>query len=146
MSILAVTGCATNKGITELKQFKTNDKSQVIILKDAETRASVLPILEEWLHDNDYSSTVITRLKEAKPENYILSYKAFWSWDMKMYMRKVEMEVKRKGETLGKLNFDSLQYGAFGKFGNTKNRLMILLDALFGKITQEEANKLLGEV
>ena len=55
------------------------------------------------------------------------------------------MSLKAKGETLGDLNFDALQYGGFGKFGNAEQRLIILLDALFGKITYEKANALLGD-
>lgn len=54
------------------------------------------------------------------------------------------MKVNANGETLGKLNFDALQYGGFGKFGNVEQRIIILFDCLFGKITLEEANKLLG--
>ncbi|HIE77899.1 MAG TPA: hypothetical protein EYP92_03630 [Candidatus Thioglobus sp.] len=146
ISLLAITGCATNKGIIDLKQFETSQKLQVVILKDGPTRGSVLPVLIKWFSDNGYSSKVIMSLQEAKPDNYVFSYRAWWGWDMATYMRKVEMRVKSKGETFGNLDFDALQYGAFGKFGSSEKRLLILLDALFGKITHEKANELLGNV
>ena len=142
---LSFTGCASNKGITDLKQFKTNEKPQVVILRDAPTRVTVLPVLTKWFNDNGYSSIVIESLQESNPDQYLFSYRAWWGWDIATYMRRVEMRVKSKGETLGYLDFDALQYGGFGKFGNAENRLIILLDALFGKITHEQANKLLGE-
>ncbi len=105
-----------------------------------------MPVLEKWFDDNGYSSTVISSLSDANPDDYILLYKAWWGgWDLATYMRKVEMSLKMKGETLGEINFDALQYGGFGKFGDAEQRLIILLDALFGKITPEEANRLLGE-
>lgn len=71
-----ITGCASNKGITELQQFKIGDEFKVVILKDEPTRESVLPVLEKWFSDNGYSSSVIFSLKEAKPDDYILSYRA----------------------------------------------------------------------
>ena len=144
--VFVVSGCATNKGVTDLQQFEIINKSQVIILKDGPTRESVLPVLTKWFSDNGYSATVIESLHEASPDDYVFSYRAWWSWDMATYMRRVEMQVNKKGETLGALNFDALQYGGFGKFGSAEKRLIILLDVLFGKITRDEANKLLGEV
>jgi len=143
--LVLLSGCATNQGITELAQAEVTDKTKVLILKDDATRESVLPVLEKWFVDNGYSSTVIDSLREADPDNYVISYRAWWSWDVATYMRRVEMAVNKEGETLGNLNFDALQYGGFGKFGDAEERLRILLDALFGKITREEANKLLGE-
>ncbi|NRA53448.1 MAG: hypothetical protein HRU23_04835 [Gammaproteobacteria bacterium] len=143
--LLAVlTGCASNKGITQLQQINVSDNSKVIILKDEPTRASVLPVLEKWFSDNGYSSQVVSSLEDVKPNDYILSYRAWWGWDLATYMKNVHMNVKAKGETLGQLNFDALQYGGFGKFGDAEQRLAILLDALFGKITIEQANKSLG--
>jgi len=143
--LVIVTGCASNKGITELKQFQGNKRDQILILKDSATRGSVLPVLETWFQDNGYNAIVIASLKEANPDDHILSYRAWWGWDLATYMRKVEMRLKTKGETLGSLDFDALQYGGFGKFGDAEQRLIILLDVLFGKITYEKANKLLGE-
>lgn len=138
-------GCVSNKGITDVSQVKEPQITEVIILKDTATRESVLPVLEQWFYNNGYSSTVVSSLSEVGPEDYILSYRAWWSWDLATYMRKVEMSVKNKGETLGSIDFDALQYGGYGKFGNAEQRLNILLDALFEKITIEEANRLLGE-
>jgi hypothetical protein len=140
-----LTGCATDKGLTTLKPVEAIDKSQIVILNDGPTRESVLPVLTKWFTDNGYSSTVIHSLQQANPDNYVLSYRAWWSWDMATYMRKVEMSVNKQGESLGKLEFDALQYGGFGKFGNAEQRLIIMLDALFGKISLEEANKRLGD-
>ena len=131
---------------SQLKPFETTQKSKVIILRDVATRESVLPVLTKWFSDNGYSPTVINSLAEANPDNFILSYKALWSWDLATYMRNVELRVKQKGETLGTLNFDALQYGGFGKFGNAEERLKVLLDALFGKISRDKADALLGEV
>lgn len=141
---IALTGCASDKGITDFRQYNSDSKS-ILILKDAPTRETVLPVLTQWFSDNGFSATVIESLNEVDPELHVFSYRAKWSWDLATYMRDVEMKVKSKGETLGLLRFDALQYGGFGKFGNAEVRLKILLDALFGKITREEADIRLGD-
>ncbi len=142
---LVMSGCATNKGVVYIEQFN-RDPQTIIILKDPPTRESVLPVLVKWFSDNGFSATVVESLSEINPDDFIFSYRAWWGWDLALYMRRVEMYVKSKGQTLGAINFDALQYGTWGKFGEGEKRLVILLDALFGKITREEADKLLGEV
>lgn len=142
---LVMTGCATDKGVTNLQQFNQNPET-ILILKDPPTRESVLPILTQWFSENGYSPTVVESLSEVNPDDFIFSYRAWWSWDLAIYMSKVELHVKSKGETLGAIYFDALQYGTWGKFGDGEQRLRILLDALFGKITREEADKILGDV
>ena len=142
--VLSLVGCASDKGLLELQQMDSVPE-KVVILKDAPTRAVVLPILVEWFSENNYNATVVESLDEVKPEDYVLSYRAWWGWDLANYMRRANMKVKLNGKTLGKLRFDALQYGGFGKFGDTENRLKILLEVLFGKISREVADKRLGE-
>lgn len=144
IALLLLSGCVTNKGLIKLQQASIESK-KIIILKDHPTRESVLPVLENWFYENGYSAKVVQSLGEVNPEDYVFSYRAKWSWDMATYMRDVEMKLKVKGETLGDLKFDSLQYGGFGKFGDAETRLKIMLDVLFGKITREEADKQLGK-
>ena len=141
---LVATGSASNKGVVKLEQFNVDSK-EIVIMKDEPTREGVLPILVQWLHDNGFSAKVAQSYSEVDPSKYIFSYRAWWGWDIAIYMRRVEMRVRLKDETLGAIDFDSLKYGGFGKFGNSEARLRILLDVLFGKITREEADKRLGE-
>ncbi len=140
---LVMTGCGTNKGLVNLEQFDTNSKT-IVILEDEGTRDSVLPVITSWFEENGYSSTVVQSLQNVNPDDYIFSYKAKWSWDMASYMRTVEMHVKSNGETLGTLYFDAVNYGGMGKFGSAEERLRILLDVLFGKISREQGDLMLG--
>ncbi|MBF0265896.1 MAG: hypothetical protein HQL46_11555 [Gammaproteobacteria bacterium] len=142
--MVLITGCATNKGVVGLNQVSDIPQS-IIILKDIPTRESVIPVFKEWFKDNGYNSRIVETLDETNPDDYVFSYRANWGWDLALYMRNVEMKLRRKGVTLGSVNFDALQYGGFGKFGSGKERLKILLDVLFGKISREQANNLLGK-
>ncbi|RCU49602.1 hypothetical protein DU002_11850 [Corallincola holothuriorum] len=139
--MLFVTGCATDKGVTYLEQVNVEPGAKIVILKDEPTRESVLPVLVKWFKDNGYDSTVVMAVSESTPDDYVFSYRAWWGWDIATYMKDVEMTVNKNGERLGALNFDALQYGGFGKFGDAEQRLQILLDVLFGKITVDQANE-----
>lgn len=142
--VSSIAGCGTDKGLLELKQLDSVPE-KVVILKDPPTKVAVLPVMIEWFSENNASATVVDSMNETKPEDYVLSYRAWWGWDLSTYMRRAEMKVESNKQTLGKLKFDALQYGGFGKFGDTEGRLKILLDVLFGKITRVEADKRLGE-
>ena len=150
-----MSGCATNKGLVSFDQIKENELKlhqvennpiEIVILKDEPTRESVLHVLTLWFSENNYKYSVVNTASKAKDEDSIFRYRAWWSWDMALYMRRAEMSLVSNGRVLGSLKFDALQYGGFGKFGNGERRLRILLDALFGKITEEQANKMLGDV
>lgn len=151
--VLFMTGCATNKGLVSFDKVDENnlrlhqvdkDPVEIAILRDGETRETVLPVLISWFNENSYKVTVIEAMSDAATEDNVFKYRAWWSWDMALYMRKAEMSLVSDRKTLGSLQFDALKYGGFGKFGNAEQRLRILLDALFGKITKEEANQMLG--
>ena len=139
-------GCvsASNMGVIGVDQVSENVK-EISIVRDEPTRALVHPILEEWFSENDYVFNVIEHKEDPKASDYVFTYRAWFGWDMKQYMRSVEMELYKKGESIGYVEFDAIQYGAFGKFGDTTARLKTLLDTLFNKITQDQANQLLGE-
>ena len=141
---LILTGCGSNKGLVQLEQVEMDSK-EILILKDVPTRETVLPVLTEWFYENGFSAEVIHSLDDVNPEDYVFTYRAWWGWDLATYMSKVRMKVESNGETLGHLYFDALQYGGFGKFGDAEYRLKVLLDALFGKITREEADALLDD-
>jgi len=152
---LLMTGCATNKGLVSFDKVDENalrlhqvDKGpiEIAILRDGPTRETVLPILISWFNENNYKVSVIEAMSDAATEDNVFKYRAWWSWDMALYMRKAEMSLVSDGKISGSLQFDALKYGAFGKFGNGEQRLKILLDALFGKIAKEEANQMLGDV
>jgi hypothetical protein len=152
---LFISGCASNKGLVSLDQIKEhelnlspieNRQTKIVIIRDEPTRQSVLPVLTSWFSENNFIISVVNSVDEATDKDNLFTYRAWWGWDMALYMRRVEMRLESAGNVLGSLKFDAVQYGAFGKFGNGEQRLRILLDALFGKITEDQANQMLGDV
>ena len=142
ISILFVAGCGSNRGLTELVQVKI-DNHPIIVVKDSATRDGVLREIEKWFFENGYDATVVDSLTQVKHENFVMTYNARWGWDIATYMRLVEMKIFKDQTVVGSLKFDSVEYGGIDKFGDAETRLKILLDVLFGKITREQAEKLL---
>jgi len=148
MSIILVlplfftSACASNKGIVELQRV-TTDVGHISLIRDEPTRAEVLEVIAAWLAENGYDYSVLE--PGQKPSGTALNYRAWWGWDVGIYMKRVNMQVARNGTSLGKIKFDALQYGGFGKFGSSVERLRTLLDALFAKIDRDTANELLGD-
>ncbi|NKF52653.1 hypothetical protein G3R49_19020 [Shewanella sp. WXL01] len=136
-------GCS-NLGIYEVTQV-TSNPSQLTIAKDSKTRKSVLPILEKWAFENGYDVKTIDNYVMAERNEYTLTYRVWWGWDVASYMKKAEMKVLKDGVAVGSLKFDATEYGAFGKFGDAEDRLNILMDVLFNKITVAEGNKRAGD-
>ena len=68
-----------------------------MILKDIPTRETVLPAITQWFYDNGYSTVVVESLSEVAPNDYVFSYRAWWSWDIAMHMRKAEMIINSRG-------------------------------------------------
>ena len=140
---LVLGGCASNRGITEIRQVDAGIK-RVMIVRDAPTRETVLPVLEQWFSDNGFEYRVAESPSEADASEATFTYRAWWGWDLAMYMKEVHLTVSKAESMIGLVKFDALQYGGFGKFGNGEDRLGTIMDVLFGKITEEEANSRLG--
>ncbi len=140
-------GCVSisNKGVTGISPVDSSEK-KVTIVRDQPTRASVLPVLEEWFSENDYHYTIVESREDTKASDNVFTYRVWFGWDLSQYMSRAEMEVFKDEDSIGFLEFDALQYGVFGKFGDTTARLKTLMDALFNKMSEEEANKRLGDL
>lgn len=143
-STFVFAGCATNKGVVELTKVDEAVK-KITVVKNAETRESVLPVLTNWLEENNVEYNVVNSSSDTATGETVLTYQASWSWDMALYMRSAEFKVAKNEIPVGIARFDALQYGGFGKFGDAESRIKILMDVLFGKISRDEADKRLGK-
>ena len=61
---------------------------------------------------------------------------------MATYMRFVNLDVTdNKGNKVAELDFDSVQYGGFDKFGNAEERLNLIMEVFFQKISIQDAER-----
>lgn len=141
--LIAVTGCSSN-GLTTLKQMDTNFEKEIVMTNDPEQTSQVRSIVTNWMVDNGYNVSKETLSPNAKlDDNQVMfEFNANWWWDMATYMRYVNLDVTdSKGSKVAELDFDSVRYGGFDKFGNAEERLNLIMEVFFQKISIQDAER-----
>ncbi|AQS40331.1 hypothetical protein Sps_05262 [Shewanella psychrophila] len=141
--ILAVTGCSSN-GLTELKQMDPNFDKEIVMTNDSKQTENVRGIVTNWMVDNGYKVSKHTESPDAQlADNQVMfEFNANWWWDIATYMRYVNLDVTdSKGNKVAELDFDSVQYGGMDKFGNAEERLNLIMEVFFQKISVQDAER-----
>lgn len=141
--LIAVTGCSSN-GLTTLNQMDPNFKKEIVMTNDPKQTAQVRSIVTNWMVDNGYNVSKETANPNAKLDNdqVMFEFNANWWWDMATYMRYVNLDVTdSKGNKVAELDFDSVRYGGFDKFGNAEERLNLIMEVFFQKISVQDAER-----
>tara|TARA_R110001583_G_scaffold12426_5_gene55288 strand:- start:654 stop:1172 length:519 start_codon:yes stop_codon:yes gene_type:complete len=141
--LIAVTGCSSN-GLTKFKPMDTNFKKEVVMTNDPKQTAKVRSIVTNWMVDNGYNVSKKTASPNAQlnDDQVMFEFNANWWWDMATYMRYVNLDVTdNKGSKVAELDFDSVRYGGFDKFGNAEERLNLIMEVFFQKISEQDAER-----
>ncbi|GGI81408.1 hypothetical protein GCM10007978_19060 [Shewanella hanedai] len=139
--LLAATGCSSN-GLTELKQMDSNFDKEIVMTNDSKQTAQVRNIVTGWMVDNGYKVSKETASPSAQldDDQVMFEFNANWWWDIATYMRYVNLDVTdNKGNKVAHLDFDSVRYGGFDKFGDAEERLNIIMEVFFQKISIQDA-------
>ena len=141
--LIAVTGCSSN-GLTTLKQMDPNFKKEIVMTNDPEQTAQVRGIVTNWMVDNGYNVSKETASPNAtlNDDQVMFEFNANWWWDIATYMRFVNLDVTdNKGNKVAELDFDSVRYGGLDKFGNAEERLNLIMEVFFQKISVQDAER-----
>ncbi|MGP1721167.1 Sbal_3080 family lipoprotein [Shewanella frigidimarina] len=141
--LIAVTGCSSN-GLTTLKQIDSNFEKEIVMTNDPEQTAQVRSIVTNWMVNNGYNVSKETASPNAEldDDQVMFEFNANWWWDMATYMRFVNLDVTdNKGNKVAELDFDSVRYGGFDKFGNAEERLNLIMEVFFQKISVQDAER-----
>ncbi|WP_351088774.1 Sbal_3080 family lipoprotein [Shewanella sp. S1-49-MNA-CIBAN-0167] len=141
--LIAVTGCSSN-GLTTLKQMDPNFEKEIVMTNDPDQTAKVRGIVTNWMVDNGYNVSKETASPNAEldDDQVMFEFNANWWWDMATYMRYVNLDVTdSKGTKVAELDFDSVRYGGMDKFGNAEERLNLIMEVFFQKISVQDAER-----
>ena len=141
--LLAVTGCSSN-GLTKLKQMDPNFDKEIVMTNDSKQTENVRGIVTNWMVDNGYkvSKTTASPAAQLADNQVMFEFNANWWWDIATYMRYVNLDVTdSKGSKVAELDFDSVQYGGMDKFGNAEERLNLIMEVFFQKISVQDAER-----
>lgn len=143
--ILGLGGCAGPQfsGVP-LNPFVTSQDIDVVIVKDDQTRAGFLLAIERWLQNNDYRYMIAADGSEHDPSKLTLDYIGYWKWDMAIFLSEASIGAFYDGNKIAKVDYKAPNTINAGKFAVASERIHHMLDVLFGKISAEEATRIVN--
>jgi hypothetical protein len=138
--LLAISACASPK-FTAIAIKSVN--SDVVLIKDDETRKGFLSTVKGWLAKNGYKFTVAADGSLHDHEKLTLEYKGVWRWDLALFLSQAEIKAFKGGQRVGEVTYKAANNLNTNKFGVGSERIVYMLDVLFGKLTVKDANTII---
>lgn len=145
LALLAGTlvGCGSPR-YTGTSVPETNVKPEVVIVKDNATREGFLTTMEQWLQKNEFSYVVVPEQSKHDLEKLTLEYEGRWSWDLALFLSHADIQAYQGGQRVGKVEFKVPYTANPNKFGDASERIGLMMDTLFGRMTAKEATKVVN--
>lgn len=139
--VLSLSACSSIRVENVTQVPRTEIVDEFVVIKDSATRETVLPVIENHLAQKGFQVRTVQSVSEIDPEDYAIKYRAWWSWDLALYMSRVHMEVLHGGAIIGSIDYEGKGGLNTNKWGNGERRLEIIIDTLLNDITVQDANK-----
>lgn len=98
--------------------------------------------IEVWLKGHGYAYKVVPAGSKPDPDGLTLEYSAAWGMDLaEMYIRKGAISASTLGKEVGRVEFSSPNSLNTKKWGSPEQRVGYMLDVLFGKMSEDQANQ-----
>jgi hypothetical protein len=140
LTLITLSGCTAIR-VENVTSIELKEKLTIVVMEDGPTRDSVLPVVVNKLESMNYVVKVIDDGSHVEANAYLLNYRAWWSWDLAMYMSKSDMTIKQNNAILGQVQYRGKGGLNMAKWGSAEERLGIMIDVMLKKIDVEEANK-----
>lgn len=139
--VMFLSACSTIRleNVTQVEKDLIFD--EIVVVNDEETRESVLPVIVNFLTSKGYKVETVGSVADVEPSDYALEYRAWWSWDLALYMSRVHMKMRHNNSIIGNVTYEGRGGLNVNKWGDAERRLEIMLDTLLGNISVEKANK-----
>jgi len=141
--VILISGCGAGPKYsgTSIPSEVLAKNPEILSIDDHETRDAFQYAVEKWLIANGYTYVVKPEYSKHDPEKIAIEYVGYWAWDFSMYLRHAEIEAFYKGQSLSKVIYKIQSNLNLNKFGDAEERIGLMLDILFGKMTAQEATE-----
>jgi hypothetical protein len=117
-----------------------DNSTEVVIIRDNETRDGFLDAMNNWLTINNYKHTTIADNSEHIKDKINLVYVGKWSWDLAIYLSDAHIKAFYNSEQVGHVDLDiPIFISSFTKFGRGEKRIFKMMDMLFAVETPYDA-------
>jgi len=145
LTLITLSGCTAIR-VENVTPIELKEQITIVVMKDGPTRDSVLPVVVNKLKSMNYVVNVVDDGSKVATSDYLLNYRAWWSWDLAMYMSKADMTIKQNNAILGQVQYRGKGGLNMAKWGDAEERLGIMIDVMLNKIDVKEANKRINAV
>ncbi|WP_169327204.1 Sbal_3080 family lipoprotein [Pseudoalteromonas sp. NEC-BIFX-2020_015] len=139
---LILTGCVSPKFSGDplpVEVLAQNPK--VLVINDKETRDGFQSAIEGWMDTNKINYVVKQEGVEHNPEELTIEYVGYWNWDLALFLSRAEIEAFYKGQRVSKVSYEAPSTLHTGKFGDAAERINLMLEIMFGKLSLADASK-----
>lgn len=135
-----ITACAAPKySASPIMSDLADQKPEVVVVKDAETREGFLRVIKSWLDRNNYKYKVENDGAYHDVEKLTIQYYGNWKWDLALFLSDAKIEAFKGGERVGRVDYRAPNTFNAAKFSDAEERIDYMLEVLFGKISAQEA-------
>lgn len=139
--IILLTGCAG-------PQYSGNpiekiDTSHLVIINNKDTKPGFQKTMETWLDGHGYTYEVLPNGSEFDLDKINLEYKGVWRWDLAIFLSEAYINAYYKGQRIGEVSYIAKNNLNTNKYSDAETRINYLMDLMFGKVTVNEANKMI---
>ena len=145
--LLGLSACGTpNFTGTALEPAAAQTTTPVVVVRDDATKRGFLETIENWLSANGYAYDVAPDGSGHDPEKLTLEYVGDWAWDLALYLQDAQIDAYKGGRKIAGVRYHVPKVTLNpNKFSVASERISMMLDVLFGKISAAEArNKMLA--
>ncbi|SCA56638.1 conserved exported hypothetical protein [Candidatus Terasakiella magnetica] len=114
--------------------------SQIVVIKDNDTREGFLQSMKSWLAQNKYDFAVSEDGSKHDHKKVTLEYEGHWGWDLALYLKDAEIKAYSDGQRIGEASYKVPYTANPNKFSVASERIASMMDLLFGKKSVQEAN------
>ncbi|MBY4676125.1 Sbal_3080 family lipoprotein [Marinobacterium arenosum] len=115
--------------------------TEIVLIKDNETRDGFRQTVENWFKKNNYKYVVKAEGSKHEFDKLTIEYVGKWNWDLALYLSDAKMEAFHQGQRVGEVSYKAPNSLNTNKFSNAEERIEYMLEVLFGKLSDIEATK-----
>ena len=132
--LAAVVGCTT---VTVRKVDAAKYPLELVCIEEnPEVLVSDLLVVLEDGFQRHHIKTTVYRDKPPERCQYTLWYTAFRGWDLKPFVRRVELRLRFRDETIASATYNHSGGLALTKWASTESKVNPVIDELLGEFTK----------
>jgi len=113
----------------------------ISLVRHEATREGFRQAIEDWLSKNQYQYKLTESKTRYDNEDLTITYIGHWKWDLAIYLSEATITAFHKGKPVGAVTYQAANNLNTKKFNNAEERIIVMLDILFGKKSLQEAAK-----